>query len=1535
MNPNPSPSAQTAAAQAFRASQNANANLSAAAAAAALRKHSASPTSVEDVQTKRTLQRQSSTSSAGIARGSAGSGTGAGTGGGSLRRGPNNGGLRRSNSSGSMATRTFREQRSNLNRPEIAPASSEIIPVPPVPSNYSGVHQRSASGGGPAPRAASSPDDTAASGRGREQTLQRSKSSTPSTPASRTNISSLPELERRNSRGSINFSYPMNARPNSPRHSPTINNSNAESLTKQRQPTSGRSPVDASESVQSRRPEESGVKSQLNSSGISSPEEAPKEGVGATIGTTTSEPKLDSEQSLHDSTQENVIKNQEEGQVKEVEILDDHSTEQPVLHGCLNSSINEDDAGVGETRTLSPLGARILEGVPFTVQEDREAEDSSFRGDSPSSQHGNIIIEPLHESTPKNQQNEKKVELPSVTPSDSVAAGYTMRSQEQLHQHRPAASPPPVRRANSLSPNRTTRFSDQVAITHLGDHLHQPPPRSLSPAKSALKSPSTETGSPNWAKPAAGHALSETSEGTSVASDDVLKHAATSRKKAPKVSFDDEAEIIGTAASPPTSSGSAMSGKLEGEVTMASRGSLHTNQSGDKDVPRLGETIDDIDDYKAPRPALPSFGSIRGRRAQIDDDPDYRNNVSGTSFRKSSPIAPTGKQALGEGVKSYNSSGMRNQSENDPVVFNHNNQVTEGMGFGSPFIKSPSSEGGARLANDSIPSAERDVGPSLYPTIVDTGLPDWAENSERTKTVPVISVQPATPGLNAEGEPAHGEPSTLGKSGRGQELRGNSTAQDVAYFPGNDVEDTTMTQNVNASNRDENGSEESGDSIYSDAIEDLSDLEGDGFGSINAIVESPVSSVNRSPASPRKVNAVGTAETGNLNTPFPVRPLQESVQEHTKEQGLHTPVAVDPSSQAYYSQYQPHFRDANPHQESDREWPIKGNLNTSYGGGNSVQNTGSQTLPTTSGKTQHTSTKSGQSVPRQNRFSENAFIAPSRITSGAFEGGHTDDSRGAGISSKLRNKPSNGSDSSSSFTRLRSRPQSTGPYTLRRTMRGDPEHNRPLSEMGNHNNITSTGHNTNTTTMRTTLRGTAVTNGLSSHNSKSKQFSFAKFRKSKQATNVFDNNNKNNRYPLNRRAKLKSRIEDSSDEDTPQPRKPFRSRFEDSSDDDNGVDDHLDVTILTPVRGIPRRPDAVDGDSTDLEDSSDEEANNKNNQTAATRRPRTRGSLKSSPLGNGNTQATAGSEITGKPTIQSELEDYSLPQVTSTKPKKRIFNRFSLSKRTRGGGNNDDARIRKSELDSAARRDTPLERSKVELQQSRVGGGDGSLGSTNNANNTLGPLRNGTTKTSSFSPKLQKRNGRLGSGSWSMRTRDPSGAGVVSSSSSPSSLFLGTKKKQKKEESFFDAPSIPEDILEEHGQQKQEQLNGDDKKPASFSSQMQTTSHNGYFKKSNSEEHLNEQQPPSENVSLTHGTGTGWISRLRRRHSRDTTIAAATGGSADRSSLISTLSNIDNDNDNSNNNKVAVGTAALGRSGDKERRFPFLKRAFGKKLEGK
>ncbi|KAL3705926.1 hypothetical protein TMatcc_006935, partial [Talaromyces marneffei ATCC 18224] len=120
LNTTPSTSAQTAASRAFAANRDANASLSSAAAAAALRSHTPPPTSPADVQTKRMLQRQLSNASRGSSAGG-------------LRNGSQPT-LRRTPSSGSMTSRTFRDP-SPARSHSTAGNTRRHLPVPPIPQN--------------------------------------------------------------------------------------------------------------------------------------------------------------------------------------------------------------------------------------------------------------------------------------------------------------------------------------------------------------------------------------------------------------------------------------------------------------------------------------------------------------------------------------------------------------------------------------------------------------------------------------------------------------------------------------------------------------------------------------------------------------------------------------------------------------------------------------------------------------------------------------------------------------------------------------------------------------------------------------------------------------------------------------------------------------------------------------------------------------------------------------------------------------------------------------------------------------------------------------------------------------------------------------------------------------------------------------------------------------------------------------------------------------------------------------------------------
>ena len=134
--------------------------------------------------------------------------------------------LRRVSSSSSMSNRTFRRDQSPR-RPATSsgPVDDEPPPLPSMPPGYTPTQPKAAPSTrrsvsmGPPVRPMSPPKRTGARGISVDREATRSP---PRPVSSRGNgLTTVPELERPASRSSINFSYPMNARPNSPSPPPS------------------------------------------------------------------------------------------------------------------------------------------------------------------------------------------------------------------------------------------------------------------------------------------------------------------------------------------------------------------------------------------------------------------------------------------------------------------------------------------------------------------------------------------------------------------------------------------------------------------------------------------------------------------------------------------------------------------------------------------------------------------------------------------------------------------------------------------------------------------------------------------------------------------------------------------------------------------------------------------------------------------------------------------------------------------------------------------------------------------------------------------------------------------------------------------------------------------------------------------------------------------------------------------------------------------------------------------------------------------
>ena len=818
-------------------------------------------------------------------------------------------------------------------------------------------------------------------------------------------------------------------------------------------------------------------------------------------------------------------------------------------------------------------------------------------------------------------------------------------------------------RQPTSSPGRSTRFSSQLSVAAGELQLHHPPPRSVSPVKSALKHTSQGSLSPDRipgsiARPGPS---SELSDGTSVASDDGARPGGIKRKPV-KVSFDDEAEIVGVAASPPTSPEDMFPesppGRSKPKVTWFGVG---------KKKPTPLDNADEFDEVLKPRRALPSFGSVRTAAARDGEIPE--------------PVREEEQHTDNESVASSNS--------------NHN-MVVPGWSFANDHAI------GGILAN-----AQSEEAPKLRETIDHPPLPsppppqsvespttsadraneyiselhpEWVDGVQASHfTAPpnpepeATTVAPPPPATAADSNVAV-QPSSDLEKGRssleGYDVPGGFPRTSMEIDPrtmptGRSKRRSGDSTGVGLSGVDESclptangkGSDDAtdSDSVYSDAAEDF---EGDGFGSINAIVggetehaSRPGMAVDRTrPAAAREElpsvpedQMIGRAVSPSLDSgllwvpdspgtvdeplpfssPYPPFPLKRKP----------TNPKPPPSSKVLQS---------NPSATPKAQRPV------SVGGAPGRVSLGQGTA--TNGIIPRDST-TGTSALRQKTDPDRR--RPASLGPVLANGNQSQNSP--------QRRPTT-SDGVNRFTLPQNRsPGSPGPdgkgYSMRRSMRTastqDPKvqfsSNRPTSPEDVR--PTSSESGTGGMIMRSTLRGGPSKNGNGS-----------------KATTFFSTGKSPSKSPTRKKLSrapgtlFSSRFDDSDDDDrygADDRVRNFHSRFADSSDEEEpGANNN--TSTLRPVRGIPRRQGKEDGESTELEDSSDDEARRARSGAAGTTGATTKRRPSSSNIIKTNAPTSGLAAVARSRGVSpEELEDFLYQQPSR---KSGIFSRLNLRK---------------------------------------------------------------------------------------------------------------------------------------------------------------------------------------------------------------------------------------------------------------------------------
>lgn len=810
---NTSAAAATAAGAAFLGRAQSQTGLSSAAAAAALRSHTTSPEPVGSIQTKRMVRRgsQSSVGSASVV------GNGA-------RGGVGRAGLQRNNSSGSMSERTFRSPSPGRANGTMSPAV-DAPPVPSLPTSLRGSHRRSASTEPPQRMMSPTPRGN------RGVSVDRAGSSAAgSTRRLNITLPDVQEVERQGSVGSVNFSRPISAQGHSPITAPASQKSSG-SWFGGPTGTLSEKPIARPATADGIRPKRTQATSNATATQTN----------GSTNQVVAADPIM-----IYDpASRKFVAKSRTVGQAPEPPspVFTNPQTPKPGEYDPHTRTIvpalppqqpsivvTGGDNPVRKSKPVlpavdtqvqppprnparneqslspaSPRAAGILQKQPSIVREDPEGEEEA--------EGGSTLAKSRTRRTADNSVSPIRPVTIALTPTGS------RNRSESLDVPRSGSDSSGRGRGNSNSPARSARFS---ATPIMEVTRHDPPERGISPAKSAMKhspSSSIRTGSP-MALATSPHrkAMSDTSDTPSV--DGIGK-----KKKSVRVSFTEQPQEIESPNTP------------------------YSHASAGREVSPIVD--DDMDEIMKPRPALPSFGSVRQSRVQqevaekVTERPPDRGDAS-------SDHAIGGILAQG---------ATNEQSIQDPAP----PEVTSKDG---PTYSSDESE------DETAPASELDAaGATAKAAYSEVGHKPEPLSLKEAEVAPEISLQPPTPGEEEKkiderskaDEPTRAESPPPRSSLEKFVVPGGWTEEEVPASVGAVAVDTKKEKaeaplqqtvpstapklepsafendydlpTVQLSDIAESDSDDS--AIFSDAAEDLSDLDETGFASLDAIVESP------------------------------------------------------------------------------------------------------------------------------------------------------------------------------------------------------------------------------------------------------------------------------------------------------------------------------------------------------------------------------------------------------------------------------------------------------------------------------------------------------------------------------------------------------------------------------------------------------------------------------------------------------------------------------------------------------------------------
>lgn len=887
-------------------SQNSNRALSSAAAAAALRARPQTPTNVAEVQTKRTMRRSPSVSSVGSAPGRG--------------RGPPR--LERRGSSGSMTERTFRTPSPHGREP-----TPQHPPVPTIPEGHrTGPVRRSASSatvGMQNFRTASQKMDTELPSWYTKPTGDLSNIRTSDAPmmatakpsSARPASMALSPARSESRSSSVNFSYPSRSRAQSPPASPTgapmIYDPNSRRMVPS---TSLVDLVEVDYHTREAAQKQPKKKNSVRKSGVHLAKGTVARVRGSMVGPGGQEDRVvkgdEDTAGTGRSAQEatHALEEARGDQQPDTEEIPIQSSQPPLSPEPEGSRETTPSPAPPEAwdQAASPRLGRPVPRKPSVVREEPEEAFDGVMPASPSSAgfDQNMDTVPTREAPLDQSARSQPMDQPN-TPPDAFDM-YISRSSSPLA---PVGSPGPdatvaqnksvtelsqtnvsARRSLSNSPARTARFAAIPSENRNLTVKHAPLPRSASPIKSALKhsSPSRRDASP-----------SENGSDTQVISPQ--QETSVGRKKSVRVSFDDRSPLV-----------VGESAHVDNTDSPVAPSPQQTKRHWYSNIGRSKKkdfTLED-DEIMQPRPALPSFGSVRDKKPREPEEerPLIRPSEVDHADMKSSPTAGRTPSPGTAGVSTQESSfgtetssdqaigpvlagrtfrnpanisrfreplppivtsaeAHRYESESSSLVSDEE-QSADGPGDDKDAETTPSTQ---------ITQPESHFGSHNYVAVQDENAP----NISSISNIPTEQLPSSSTDQTLQNEPQYfsvpGGPSVpeSGSAPPGH-ITDNATEErsgpsaNAIFEPEAEVQPSqtgalpiTALSTTKPNTAPEEASEaESDASVYSDAYEELSDLEGGGYLSLDAIVESPVTRESRPElATPPSANSSTNSST--------------------------------------------------------------------------------------------------------------------------------------------------------------------------------------------------------------------------------------------------------------------------------------------------------------------------------------------------------------------------------------------------------------------------------------------------------------------------------------------------------------------------------------------------------------------------------------------------------------------------------------------------------------------------------------------------